>query len=293
MRSMVSRLALLCAAALTLSAVGAPLAAQEKPGVAPAVAPAAKPGEVGGAGTIGAKDLEELIRQADRVTRGDTSAAVVEMQIKTADYDRTYSMVIWDDSRGTAKALVKILGPAIWRGNGTLKVGDRLLMYNPRNDHVTVVGSSMLGDSWMGSHLTNDDLVKETSLADDYEAQLVRQWQAEAPTGGGEATWYDVKLTPRPRAPVVWGRISVTFFRKGDLVIPTKMVYFREDAPDAAPVRTMALSDIEELGGRIVPKTMRIEVTDKPGEFTELRHEKLRFDIDIPADKFTERALRQ
>ena len=29
----------------------------------------------------------------------------------------------------------------------------------------------MLGDSWMGSHFTNDDLVKETRLARHYNQQ--------------------------------------------------------------------------------------------------------------------------
>lgn len=238
-------------------------------------------------------ELETLIRQADRVARGKTSAAVVEMQIKTDDYDRTYNLVIWDDSRGEERALVKILGPALWRGHGTLKVGDRLLTYNPKNDHVTVVGSSMLGDAWMGSHFTNDDLVKETSLADDYSARLVKSWTAVAPGVEGEATWYEIALTPRPRAPVVWGRIDVTLYRQGEVVLPTRLVYFREDKPDAAPTRTMTMTDVRELGGRLLPARMRMEVTEEPGEYTELRYDKLRFDVDIPADKFTERALRQ
>jgi hypothetical protein len=291
-------LALALAFALPL-ALALPAAAQPAGPAPPPPTPAADPDPAVTAPeptppAVPSEQLEELIRQADRVTRGQTSAAVVEMQIKTEDYDRTYNMVIWDDARGAAdRALVKILGPALWRGHGTLKVGDRLLTYNPKNDHVTVVGSSMLGDSWMGSHFTNDDLVKETSLADDYQARLVRTWQAAAPGVPGEATWYAIALTPRPRAPVVWGRIDLTLYRQGDVILPTRLVYFREDRPDATPVRTMTMSDVRELGGRLLPARMRVEVTDQPGEFTELRYDKIRFDVDIPGEKFTERALRQ
>ncbi len=196
--------------------------------------------------------VKELIHRADRVLRGKTSAAVVKMRIKTDDYDRSYDMVIWDDARKGDKSLVKILGPAMWRGYGTLKVGDRLLSYNPRNDHVTVVGSSMLGDAWMGSHFSNDDLVKETQLDVHYDYQIVKEWDGD---GGafGPARWYRLKLVPKPRAPVVWGAIEMVLYEQGDLVIPTTMAYFREDKEGAEPVRKLAFSDVEELGGRRVP----------------------------------------
>lgn len=235
----------------------------------------------------------ELVRKADRVLRGQTSAAVVKMRIKTADYDRSYDMVIWDDSRNGDKSLVKILGPAMWRGYGTLKVGDRLLSYNPRNDHVTVVGSSMLGDAWMGSHFSNDDLVKETQLDVHYETAIEKAWDAEAPAGLGAAHWTRLRLTPKPRAPVVWGAVVMELFEAGDLVIPTRMDYFRDAKPDAKPVRTLTFDQVRKLGGRQVPARMHMEVASKPGEFTELVYQKLRFDIAIPADKFEERALRQ
>lgn len=237
--------------------------------------------------------IRSLIHRADRVLRGKTSAAVVSMRIKTTDYDRSYDMVIWDDSRDTSKALVKILGPALWRGHGTLKVGDRLLTYNPRNDHVTVVGSSMLGDSWMGSHFSNDDLVKETELDTDYDPSIEKEWDAPAEEGGEPVHWYLLKLKPKPRAPVVWGAIHMTLYETGDRVIPHTMKYFREDAPEAKVSRTLTFSGVKKLGGRLVPSRMRMEVTDKPGEFTELVYKELRFDVAIPGDKFTERALRQ
>ena len=289
--------ALAALAALTFVAtLGAGAAAADDTTPAPdatAAAPAVAPDKPA---LLTDEKLVELVRKADRVLRGRTSAAVVEMQIKTADYDRTYSMVIWDDARDGEKALVKILGPAMWRGYGTLKVGDRLLSYNPRNDHVTVIGSSMLGDSWMGSHFTNDDLVKDTSLSDDYELHITRTWDEEGVGVAGKAHWYEVELTPKPRAPVVWGRILLTFYTDypdGELVLPARFVYFRESRPDAEADRTMTFSEVAELGGRLVPKAMKMETADKPGEFTLIRYKKIRFDIDIPGKKFTERALRQ
>ena len=79
----------------------------------------------------------------------------------------------------------------------------------------------------------------------------------------------------------------------GELVLPATFVYFRENRPDAEADRTMTFAEVAELGGRLVPKAMKMETADKPGEFTLIRYKKIRFDIDIPGKKFTERALRQ
>ena len=238
---------------------------------APAAAPAAP--------------LAELVRKADMVLRGKTSAGVFTMEIKTAAYSRAFTIVVWDDSRGKDRTLLKILGPALWRGNGTLKVGSQLKLYNPAANRVTVVGSSMLGNNWMGSHFTNDDLVKETRMNRHYDKKLIKQWKA------GKRTHYLVRLTPRPTAPVAWGKIQMELWEQGPLVIPVSMSYFRK-AKAGKPHRVLRFSNIKQLGGRTVPATMTMTVARKPGEFTAITYKSLKFEIKIPDSKFTEQALK-
>jgi hypothetical protein len=235
--------------------------------------------------------LTELVHKADHVLRGKTTAAVVAMHIHTASYDRSYSMVYWGDDRGgKSRALIKILGPARWRGHGTLKVGGRLSLYDPSTDRVTVLSSSMLGDNWMGSHFTNDDLVKETDLARDYHAQELKHWTAEI--DGKDATFYRVELDPTPQAPVAWHHIVVELYTQGDAVIPTRDEYYRR-AKQTTPTRVMTFSDVKTIDGRQLPTKLVMHVADKPGEYTELVYKKLRFDGNVPASKFTEQALRK
>ncbi|RMH42655.1 MAG: outer membrane lipoprotein-sorting protein [Deltaproteobacteria bacterium] len=237
-------------------------------------------------------DVADLIRRADMAYRGDTSAGVFEMTVKTASYERTYSVVVWADDRdGKDRALVKILGPAMWRGFGTLKVGDRLKLFNPKTNHVTVVGAAMLGESWMGSHFTNDDLVKETQLHRHYRAKLVKTWTADAPLGAGTKL-YRIELSPKPTAPVAWARIVYTLAERGDAIVPVRADYFRKPG-DARPARTMTFSDVGPLGGRILPRTVEVRVADKPGEFTRITYKKLALGVRIPDSKFTEQALRR
>jgi hypothetical protein len=243
------------------------------------------------AGPTRADGLRQLVRRADMAYRAQTSAAVMSMKIKTKSYERSYELVAWDETRdGHDRTLVKILGPASWRGHGTLKIDDTLKLYDPKTNHVQVVGHSMLGSSWMGSHFTNDDLVKETKLAEHYELRLEKNWQGKAPTGG-RATFYRIALTPKPNAPVAWGLIRYELWENAKAVIPVKADYFRKKS-DGRPARTITFSDVVEMADRLVPKVMEVRVARKPGEYTRITYEKLKLNVDIPKSKFTEQALR-
>jgi len=237
------------------------------------------------------ENLGEWIRRADHVLRGRTTAALIEMRVHTSSFDRSYSMVYWaDETGGQNRTLVKILGPARWRGHGTLKIGSRLSLYDPESDRVTWLSSSMLGDSWMGSHFTNDDLVKETDLAKDYVPKLLEK--NERDVDGHPATVYRVELSPKPSAPVAWNHITIEFYTSGDVAIPTRQEYYRR-AGQSQPTRTLELSQVRELGGRSVPTRLVMRVHDKPGEYTQLDYQKLTFDKQIPSNKFTEQALKE
>ena len=238
-------------------------------------------------------DVHRLVATAERVARGsETSASVMTMKVKKKTYERSYKIVIWDDGRkGKERALVKILGPALWRGFGTLKLGNQLKIFNPKSNHITVVGHSMMGDEWMGSHFTNDDLVNVTSLADDFKIKLEKKWSAKNELGQS-ATFYRMRLTPTPSAPVAWGKIAYTLWESGDVVMPVKAAYYRK-AKQAKPTRTLAFDGVKKMGKRLVPTRITATVASKPGEYTRVTYTKLRFDIRIPNSKFTEQALRK
>lgn len=234
--------------------------------------------------------IEELIDKADMVLRGKSSAGVFSMEVKTRSYERSFKIVVWDESRDEERSLVKILGPALWRGYGTLKVGSQLKLYNPRTNHVTVVSHSMLGESWMGSHFTNDDLVKETRLARHFAPKLVKSYPGT--NEAGEAvTFHRVALFPKPTAPVAWGKIVYELWERGETVLPTRADYYRK-ADGTRPERTLAFNQVRQLGGRLLPAKMQMTVASKPGEHTSITYHSVKFDIRIPGDKFTEQALR-
>jgi outer membrane lipoprotein-sorting protein len=133
----------------------------------------------------------------------------------------------------------------------------------------------------MGSHFTNDDLVKSTRLADDFDAKA-----ADGPAIDGEAT-YKLTLTPKPDAPVVWGKIEIEV-RKSDLM-PARETFYDEDG---AAVRRLEFADFRVVNGRTFPARMKMTPLDKPGEYTEVRYAKIEFDVGLGREFFTLQRLK-
>ncbi|WP_179958372.1 outer membrane lipoprotein-sorting protein [Chitinimonas arctica] len=238
-----------------------------------------------------APPLAQWIKQAETILRGDTSAAIMNMKIKKEAYQRDYDlMVLTDDRSASNKVLIKMLGPALWRGNATVKVDDKISFYDPRNSRVTVMGSSMLGDSWMGSHFSNDDLMRETDLSRHYEYELLQQ-QAGQEEGLGAVKRYTVKLSPKPTAPVAWGKVIYQLYLDNQQqAYPRQLDYFQR-ADDAQAARSLVYSELKAMDGKTVPTRLTMRVPAKAGEFTEIEYRKLKFNVKVSADNFGERAL--
>ncbi|MBN2798156.1 MAG: outer membrane lipoprotein-sorting protein [Deltaproteobacteria bacterium] len=222
--------------------------------------------------------IEELLQSTDDVTRGESSVAVIEMHVKTNRYERTMRMQSW--SQGTERTLIRILEPAKDAGIATLKVDDNMWNYLPKVDRTIKVPAGMMGGNWMGSHFSNDDLVKENRLSEDFVAALTGR-PADTPEGV-----YVISLTPKPETPVVWGQIIAKV--RPDRM-PVEIVYLDEEM---APVRTMSFSDYRDFDGRMAPAVMTLVPADSPEEFTKVTYISLDFHTEIPASTFTLQGLR-
>ncbi len=223
---------------------------------------------------------KELLDRTDDLLRGSSSVATVTMHVKTARWERTLSMKAW--SKGKDYSLIRILSPAKERGIATLKVQTAVWNYLPKVDRTIKVPASMMATSWMGSHFTNDDLVRESRMADDYTYEIVSRPQG--PSGG----LYVIELVPKAEAAVVWGKVIVSIRASDEL--PTDVRYFDEKG---VLVRTMTYEDVRDFGRRKLPSLLRVVPADKPDEVTEVRYDALDLDVDLPTSAFSLQALRQ
>ena len=223
--------------------------------------------------------IEELLLATDDVARGDSSVTVIEMQVKTAHYERTMKLKAW--SQGTERSLIRILEPAKDAGISTLKVDQNIWNYLPKVDRTMKVPAGMMSGSWMGSHFTNDDLVRESRLSEDFD------YAFEAKPDTHSRGNYVISLTPKPDAPVVWGKITLEITPDK---IPVEALYYDEKG---GLVRTMTYADVREVAGRMMPTTMTLIPADAPEEFTRVSYGDLEIGVPLEDSLFTLQALKQ
>jgi outer membrane lipoprotein-sorting protein len=222
----------------------------------------------------------EILDRIDDLFRGKSSRGRMTMDIKTAHWSRELSMEFWN--KGKDKSLIRILSPKKEKGTATLRSGNDIWNYLPKVKRVIKLPSSMMSASWMGSHFNNDDLVKESRMADDYTFEVT----FEGEKGGEEVV--EITCTPKENAAVVWGKV-VARVRRRDL-LPTRIEYFDEDMKLA---RTMTFSKFGNRGGRYIPVEMTIVPADKPGESTLVRYDEIEFDVPLDDDLFSLRSLQR
>ena len=219
-----------------------------------------------------------LLSRADDMYRGDQSHGIMEMEVKTRHWTRSMSLESW--SKGREFSLVRILEPKKDRGTATLKDHHDLFTYLNNTGRTVKIAGAMMAGSWMGSHFTNDDLVRETRLSDDYEiTQLPDERVDNTPV-------YKFQLVPRPNKPIVWGKVEVLVRKSDEMTV--KETFFDEDKK---PVRSLELGEFKTIGGRTLPTVMTMRPLDGSDEYTRITWKELRFDVKLDPGFFSVRNL--
>jgi outer membrane lipoprotein-sorting protein len=201
------------------------------------------------------------------------------MTITTPRWQRTLALRAWMER--PKRSFIRILAPAKEKGIGSLRIGAEMWNYLPNVERTIKIPPSMMLQPWMGSDFTNDDLVKGSSLIDDYTSRILRQETLGAAV-------YVLELIPKPDAAVVWGRI-LYWVRKNDFV-PLKEEFYSERGE---LVRTMTFSAVRPMGGRTIPTNWEIRPSGKPGNSTTIVVKSAVYDRTIDPDLFTQRNLQK
>ena len=222
----------------------------------------------------------EIVDRVARLSSSKSSIATVEMQVTTENWQRKISVQIW--SLGEEKIRVRISTPKEDAGTGVLKVGSDMWYYLPKTDRTVKMPPEMSMSSWMGSHFTLDDLVKASHLTRDYFCALSFDGERN---GVGV---YEITLTPRQEAVVVWGKILLEV-RRTDYM-PTWQRYYDEDGK---LVRELTFSEYKTMSGRLIPTRLVMRPLDKAGEQTTIIYKNILFDIPISDEMFALKNLKR
>lgn len=227
-----------------------------------------------------AQDAGEIIDRMEEVMRGESSEAEMTMTIERPRYTRDVSMKAW--ALGTDYSLILVTAPARDQGTTFLKRNNEIWNYVPNIDRTIKMPPSMMSQSWMGSDFTNDDLVRESSTAEDYEHSIYKEEDFE-----GRETWV-LELIPRPDTPIVWGKVLMWIDKEHYIQLKIEHYDQRDELAN-----TIIFSEIGEMGGRIFPAKMTLTPADKPDQRTIMEYKNLEFNVDISESFFTQQNMRR
>lgn len=223
-------------------------------------------------------DARGLVRAAIDHWRGVSSYTEMTMVIHRSDWERSMTMRAW--TKGQDFSLVRVLEPKKDRGNGTLTNGNSMWSYSPKINRVIKIPSSMMGQSWMGSDFSNNDISRADDIVDEYDHRIVNVDAID------DITVYEIESVPHEDAAVVWGR-EVLRIRQ-DFVVLDHSFYDQ----DGELVKQLTTHDIAEMSGRVIATRQRMMKADASNEWTELRIDNVDYDVELPDSMFTRSSLR-
>lgn len=220
-----------------------------------------------------AKDAGQIIQDYLNYVRGNASISTVTMTIVRPDWQRQMTIKAW--TKGQSNSLFQIMDPPRDAGNGTLKKGRQMWMYNPKINRIIKLPPSMMSQAWMGSDFSNNDLSKSDTITKDYDHKITATDQAD-----GHKV-YSIECIPKPMAPVVWGKLT---FKIRDDNIPIEQNFFDEDMK---LVKALSFTDVKKMGGRLLPAVWTMKKADSDGEYTKVVNKEVEFKNDLPDRYFT------
>lgn len=218
--------------------------------------------------TAWGQTAKEIIKKADDKMQGESNKSVMKMTIVRPDWKREITMKAW--ALGRQYSLILITSPARDKGSAFLKRKNEMWNWQPSIDRVIKLPPSMMLQSWMGSDFTNDDLVKESSVVNDYDHSL------EQDTIINGMDCFKISMIPHEEAAVVWGKVLIYIEKENYNQLLVK--YYDEDN---FLINTMILSNIRKMGDRSIPTHLEMIPADEPNNKTIIDYLDMEFNLDI------------
>ena len=222
----------------------------------------------------------KILDSVDDIYRSNTSHGILTLAVTTTNWQRTLTLEQW--SKGKNKHLIKVLKPKKEKDLATLRVDTNVWNYMPKVKKVVKIPSSMMSSSWMGSHFSNDDLVKQSRMVKDYDFSI----SFEGIRDGIDIV--EITCFPKMNAAVVWGKVEVIVYKED--FIPLRLIYYDEDLNLS---RKLEFSNIQIIDNKKIPLKMQMVPENEPGESTTIQWKEIKFDLTISDDFFSLRKLQE
>jgi outer membrane lipoprotein-sorting protein len=222
----------------------------------------------------------QIIRKADEKFNGELSGySVMSMTIVRPSWQRTVEFKSW--SKENDYALTLITAPAREKGQTFLKRKTEMWSWNPSISRLIKLPPSMMSQGWMGSDYTNDDILRESSVVDDYTHSLINSEIVD-----GHDCW-KIELLAREDSDVLWGK-QFWWVDKTEFISLRAELYDE----DGYLVRTETASDLKIMDGRLIPSTIELVPAENEGHKTIIRINEVKFNVKIDDDFFSQQNMK-
>ena len=224
---------------------------------------------------------KEIIRKADEKFNGElTSTSIMAMTIVRPTWERTIEFKNWTSGRD--HALTLITAPAKDKGQSFLKRQNEMWSWNPTISRLIKLPPSMMSQGWMGSDYTNDDILKESSVVNDYNHKIVAEEEYDG------RLCYKIKMVAKEDAAVIWAH-QVRWIDKKDYLFLKSELYDE----DGYLVRTELGSDIKTMDGRLIPTRIELIPAEEEGQMTIIEMKEMKFNEPIQDSFFSQQNMKR
>lgn len=217
---------------------------------------------------------EQILKKAEAKLLSSTMVAELDITVQRPKWSKQMSLKTW--TKGTEYAMAYVMGPAKDKGTVYLKSGDNVWNFLPKIKKTIKIPSTLLSQSWMGTDLSTDDLVKLSSLTTDYTAKRVGY---ETVSG---RSCYKLELTPKDESDVLWGKLVICI-DKVDF-IQLKTIFYDEDLEE---VNILTGSEIKTLGGKKLASKYVMKPAGKSNQSSTVVYKSMKFNSPLNTSFFT------
>jgi len=224
---------------------------------------------------------KDIIRKADEKFNGElTSTSIMAMTIVRPTWERTIEFKNW--TSGREYALTLITSPAKDKGQSFLKRQQEMWNWNPTISRLIKLPPSMMSQGWMGSDYTNDDILKESSVVNDYDHEIVGEEEYDG------RTCYKIKMVAKEEAAVIWGH-QLRWIDKRDFLFLKSELYDE----DGYLVRTELGSEIKTMDGRLIPTRIELIPAEEEDQMTIIEMKEMKFNEPIKESFFSQQNMKR
>ena len=227
-----------------------------------------------------AQTADEIIQKAEDRMRGETSLSEMTITTVRPKWEREMKIKTW--TKGDDYSATLVLSPAKDKGGVFLKRKKEMWNYVPSIERTIKMPPSMMSQSWMGTDMTNDDLVKESSLKNDFTKKIVGSATIE------NLDCHKIELTPKKEVNSIWGKIIIWISKKDFLQLKTEFY-----DQDNFLVNTILGKEVKMMGGKLMPSVMEVIPADKKGHLTRVQYTSMTFDLELEDAIFTTQYMKR